>query len=174
MYMTGTSLRLYAQTLAAGHKNAWDVPAILMQKFPADRFMATTRLTFHGLQEGDRTGLLAMGSDYAGLTLTKTAGGLRLDYITCHHADEGAPAKALLLAREADSTMYLRVTVEQNAVCQFSYSTDGTHYKTAGSPFQAAPGRWIGAKLGIFCSDTMRSHDSGYADFDWFRVEPAK
>ena len=33
---------------------------------------------------------------------------------------------------------------------------------SAGPPFAARPGRWIGAKAGLF----------GTADFDWFRVEP--
>jgi beta-xylosidase len=174
MYMTGTSLRLYAQTLAKDHKNEWDVPAVLMQKFPADRFTATTKVTFHARHEGERTGFLVMGADYAGLSLTRTATGLRLDYFTCHKADEGAPEKLTTLSEAADSTMYLKVTVEKDATCRFSYSTDGSHYEQAGGPFHAVPGRWIGAKLGLYCSDTLRTNDSGCADFDWFRVTAVK
>jgi beta-xylosidase len=173
MYMTGTSLRLYAQTLAKDHKNLWDVPAVLMQKFPADRFTATTKVTFHARHQGERAGFLVMGADYAGLSLTRTAGGLRLDYFTCHQADEGAPEQLTTLSATADSTLYFRVTVDKDATCRFSYSTDGNRYQQAGAPFHAVPGRWIGAKLGLYCSGTLRTNDAGCADFDWFRIGAA-
>ena len=58
------------------------------------------------------------------------------------------------------------------AKCKFSYSLDGNTFTDAGTEFQAEVGRWIGAKMGIFCSRTTQTNDSGYADFDWFRVSP--
>lgn len=30
----------------------------------------------------------------------------------------------------------------------------------------------LGAKVGIFCTRETEINDSGYADFDWFRVGP--
>jgi hypothetical protein len=39
------------------------------------------------------------------------------------------------------------------------------------SEFRAEVGRWIGAKAGLFCTGETMINDSGYADFDWFRVE---
>jgi len=60
------------------------------------------------------------------------------------------------------NTPYLRVEVTPHAICRFSTSTDGKHFTRAGPPFAARPGKWIGAKVGLF----------GRADFDWFRVEP--
>jgi hypothetical protein len=67
--------------------------------------------------------------------------------------------------------MYLRVKVTKGYVCRFSYSTDGETFIDAGQEFVAEPGRWIGAKPGIFCTRETTINDSGYADFDWFRVE---
>jgi hypothetical protein len=36
--------------------------------------------------------------------------------------------------------------------------------------FQAEPGRWTGAKAGLFCSRNTAINDAGFADVDWFRV----
>jgi len=43
--------------------------------------------------------------------------------------------------------------------------------KNAGDEFIAAAGRWIGAKVGIFCKRKDQTNDAGYVDFDWFRIE---
>ena len=69
------------------------------------------------------------------------------------------------------STFYLRVKVTKNAVCNFSYSSDGTLFSPLGQPFAARKGKWIGAKLGLFAVRTGKTRETGYADFDWFRVE---
>lgn len=34
---------------------------------------------------------------------------------------------------------------------QFAYSTDGQTFHSLGDPFELHPGRWIGARLGLFC-----------------------
>ena len=36
---------------------------------------------------------------------------------------------------------------------------------------RARPGRWIGAKVGLFAVRTTPGGEYGYADYDWFRVE---
>ena len=53
----------------------------------------------------------------------------------------------------------------------FSYSVDGVKFTTIDVPFEAWEGKWIGSKVGIFCQRPKPLNDSGYADFDWFRVE---
>ena len=35
-------------------------------------------------------------------------------------------------------------------------------------------GRWVGAKIGLFCTRTNITNDAGFADIDWFRVEKAQ
>ena len=68
--------------------------------------------------------------------------------------------------------VYLRVTVEPEAKCTFSYSTDGKRFRELKTVFAAKPGRWIGAKVGLFAASRQPTNDKGYADFDWFRIEP--
>ena len=65
----------------------------------------------------------------------------------------------------------MRVAVTKGGVCVFSYSEDGSNFKTIGDKLIAKPGRWVGAKTGLFCTRTVKTNDSGYADIDWFRVE---
>ena len=63
------------------------------------------------------------------------------------------------------------VQVSAGAKCSFSYSEDGKQFAPAGDVFTALPGRWIGAKVGLFCTRTTVTNDAGFADIDWFRVE---
>lgn len=44
-------LRLYAGSLSKEFVNFWEVPNLLMQKFPAEEFTATTKLTFTAKQK---------------------------------------------------------------------------------------------------------------------------
>ncbi|MGB4540344.1 MAG: hypothetical protein WBI19_09420, partial [Prolixibacteraceae bacterium] len=39
-----------------------------------------------------------------------------------------------------------------------------------GPPFQAKPGKWIGAKAGIFALREGTTNDAGGAELDWFRI----
>jgi hypothetical protein len=91
-------------------------------------------------------------------------------YAKCERADKGNSETLSVLGAAPDSTVYLRVSVSRGAICAFSYSYDGRSFADVPGNFAAKPGRWIGAKLGIFCTGKEKSDDSGYADFDWFRV----
>ena len=167
-------LRLYAKTLPDSFKNYWDVPNILMQKFPADKFLITTKLTFHPLQNGDKTGLIIMGLDYAYLALSNRDGGVYLSYTTCKHASIGSAEESEEIKKLTDSSIYFKVKVDTGTVCNFSYSSDGNDFMEVEKPFTAQPGQWIGAKVGMFCTSINNAHDSGYTDFDWFRVDAVK
>ena len=68
--------------------------------------------------------------------------------------------------------VYFRVQVATGAVCRFSYSLDGKKFIEVYEAFTAEVGRWIGAKVGLFCTRTTQINDAGYADFDWFRFGP--
>ena len=65
----------------------------------------------------------------------------------------------------------MRVKVSAGAVCNFSVSADGIEFTPVGDTFQAKPGRWIGAKVGLFAAEAAPEVEAAYADFDWFRVE---
>ena len=175
-------LRLYAWQLLGEAKNLWDAPALLLQKFPAADFCATTKLTFYPMVKGERAGLAIMGMNYATLTIENNESGLTLNQITCLKADKGSPEKINASVPVTASSIFLRVEVRQSrtnnterinqpkAICSFSYSLDGKLYSPIGETFTAREGLWIGAKVGLYCSRPKVSNDSGYADVDWFRV----
>ena len=165
-------LRLYAQLLPKHFKNYWDVPNILSQKFPAEKFTTTTKLMFNPLSNGDKVGFIVMGASYAYLSLEKKEDGIYLAFTTCLHADKGKSEDYQEIKKVNSGTIYFRVAVDSNAACQFTYSFDGKNFVDAGKLFTAERGRWIGAKIGMFCTSKVKTNDSGYADFDWFRIEP--
>jgi beta-xylosidase len=164
-------LRLFNTLLPEDFHNFWDVPNLLLQKFPASEFTATTKVTFTPHADQEQTGLIIMGLDYSYLSVRKTPDGLVLSQTTCRDADKLGPEKQLASAAIAGNAVYLRVRVSKNAVSQFSYSMDGISFTPVGESFTARQGRWIGAKIGIFAVGPRRSGETGYADFDWFRVE---
>lgn len=168
-------LRLYSYKIPDDAKNYWDVPNLLLQKFPAESFTATTKLTFTSNAKllNENTGLIIMGMSYARLGLVSQKEGLALVYTVCNKAAEGKAETETIVTRiTGTQPVYLRVQVTTGANCQFSYSLDGQTFIKTGNEFQAEAGRWIGAKMGLYCTRTTQTNDSGYADFDWFRVEP--
>lgn len=166
-------LRLPCVPLPEDFANYGDVPNLLLQKIPAPRFTATTKVTFTPRAAGEKTGLIVSGLDYAYLAVTKRDNGLFATLATGLDVEKRNPEQEL--ARDipvAGNTFYLRVSVDEKALCQFSLSADGAKFAPVGPPFQAKPGRWIGAKVGIFATrSTKRNGETGYADFAWFRVE---
>jgi len=164
-------LRLFNVPLPEGHRNLWDVPNLLLQKFPAPEFTATTKLAFTPRTEGEKTGLVVMGADYAYVSVRNTSGGLVVSQTVCKDADKQGVEKESPAVPFKGGTLYLRVRVSAGAVCDFGYSADGKTFAPVGEPFKARQGRWIGAKLGLFAARTGATREYGYADFDWFRFE---
>ncbi|WP_299819700.1 glycoside hydrolase 43 family protein [uncultured Pontibacter sp.] len=171
---TKGQLRLFTDQMPEGAKNIWDVPNLLLQKFPAEEFTVTTKLKFtpNPKLQNERTGLLVMGEDYAYIGLVSKSDGLYLTYNTVTAAHKGSPEKEELLGKLNSTEVYFRVQVSKGGKCQFSYSEDGTAFKSINYTFTAQPGRWIGAKVGLFATRQDKINDSGFADFDWFRVTP--
>ena len=164
-------LRLLDVPLPNDVKNFWDVPNLLLQKFPAPSFTVSTKVTFTARNDGEKTGLVVMGLDYSYLSVQKKQDGLYISQTICQNADKGSPEKETSGAKLDGSTFWLRVRVQENAVCGFSFSTNGKTYVPLGQPFNARQGRWIGAKVGIFAVGKGAASEMGYADYDWFRVE---
>jgi beta-xylosidase len=166
------SLRLYSDKLPEGAKNIWDAPNVLLQKFPADEFMVTTKLTFtpNPRLENEKVALTVMGFSYADIGIRSKKDGLYLVYGSCKNALKGTAEDEKTLTKLSTPTVYLRVKVTAGAKCNFSYSNDGKTFTDAGETLQAEVGRWIGAKVGLYCTRETQTNDSGFADVDWFRV----
>ena len=180
-------VRLYSYPVVKDYKNLWNVANLLLQKTPARNFTATMKLTFKptGKYTGERTGLVVMGLDYAGFILENTANGLVLSQVECPEAEAGTPERVNASVSLSDPTVYLRVKFSADGrkiaesdgghdlvvMCNFSYSLNGKSFKKLGTPFQAREGKWIGAKIGTFCTrPAIKTNDGGWVDIDWFRV----
>ena len=104
-------VRLYSYPVVADYKNLWDVANLLLQKTPSDNFTATMKLTFmpNPKLKGERTGLVVMGRDYAGLILENTDKGLVLSQIECKKADKGEAEQVNSSVGLTQNTVYLKV-----------------------------------------------------------------
>jgi beta-xylosidase len=170
------ALRLFSDK-ADSAKNLWGYPNVLLQKFPADEFMVTTKMTFTPNErlENEKAGLVIMGFSYASLALKSSKDkNVNLVYTLCKDAEKGKTETEKVITKMSSSTVYFRVKVTNGGKCRFSYSLDGNNFTDVGDEFTAEVGRWIGAKVGLFCTRQTQINDSGFADFDWFRVEPVK
>ena len=166
-------LTLFSVPIPENYKNLWDVPNLLLQKFPSDKFTSTVKFSFKPDERfvGERAGLLVMGMDYAMLSIEKTKEGFTISQDECIGADKGKTEvkNETISARQSD--VFFRVNVGTEAMCSFSYSLDGKKFIKIGKPFKAREGKWIGAKMGVFCSRPISNNDGGRMEIDWFRID---
>ena len=170
-FPSGGKLRLFSAQPPDSFKTYWDLPNLLMQKFPNDEFTVTTKLSFHPRWDGERAGLIVMGMNYGHIELVKKADGVYISTAICSDADKGKPETIQDGPKINSADIYFRIIVTRDAKCKMSYSEDGISFYDMPNSFTARPGRWIGAKVGLFCIRTNKTNDSGFADVDWFRVE---
>lgn len=166
------SFRL-AAVPAPGPDSLYLAPNLLLQKLPAPAFVATTSLNV-SLSPGDEAGLIVFGDDYAWIGLQRKSDGLWLVEAINRGASSHGAERYLAVSRAETANVVLRLTVAEGAKCRFASSYDGKTFTPFGEEFTAKPGRWVGAKVGIFAA-TLAGYPSsaaGHADFDWFRVNP--
>lgn len=175
--------RIYGHELSPHFKNFWEVPNLLMQKFPAEEFTATAKLKVSAKDDGQLSGLIIMGWDYSWIGVEKQGEKFLLKQAVCKDAEQGNLEQVSTLAvldpsrkfeaglfLNYEREIYIRVHVDKGAYCRFSYSLDGKKFTEAGTLFKARQGKWIGAKVGMF-SVTPHGKERGWVDVDWFRVE---
>ncbi len=166
------SLRMYSVHQPDSIKNLWNLPNIIGQKLPAEEFTATVKIQFYPKFKFERFGLILFGSDYAYISAEKGDDGI---YIICREnigADKGKKEIENSIALVKGNEFYLQMKMEKGGICHFGFSDNGERFTTIARSFTAKPGRWVGAKLGLFCLRNNISNDAGYTDVDWFRLEP--
>lgn len=169
------ALRLYTQQdpLLQGNQNMWATPSLLLQKLPAESFTVETQLHARGGVDGDRSGLVLYGLNYAWLGLRHADGKLQLVYATCTKAEANCKEQVVAAIDIKRPDVTLRMTMKPGAVAAFAYSTDDKHFIVVGEPFVASMGRWVGAQMGLFSvgSQAVRGKED-FVDVDYFRVTP--
>jgi len=166
--------RLNCIPKTAGQTNLWNVPNLLLQKFPAEEFMVTAKLNFNHHFDGEEVGLVVMGENYQYISLKQIGDRLIVRLVHCESAGKGCAEKVLSQQEFSGDTVFFRVKVSTGTVCRFSFSADGKKFTEQGGDFQAVPGRWIGAKAGLFALREGLINDAGNADIDWFRIQKLK
>jgi beta-xylosidase len=164
-------LRLPCAAAPRDAKNLWDIGSLLLQKFPAPAFTATTKLTFTALNDGERAGLVVFGQDYASFAIKRRGTELALVQVITKGASSGTAEREAGAVRLRGTTAWLRTRVQSGGRCDFAFSEDGTNFTPVGEAFTAQAGRWVGAKIGLFAQRGEPGREVGYADFDWFRIE---
>ena len=183
-----SKLRLFSHN-TPGTERLYDMPNILLQKFPAHDFTATAKVKFSPrvnngrMQPGELAGLIVMGYNYGTIALESREDGVYLVNIDCEKANKGGKeVKGESVKIDGDKELYLRVQVkytgakkprekaDYTAEATFFYSLDGKKFTRFGNPLNVREGHWIGAKVGLFCVRPWHSNDSGWLDVDWFRV----
>ena len=164
-------LRLFSDQLPENASNYYQVPHLLLQKFPARSFTVDTKMTFKPSDKklGERAGLIIMGRSYASLALEDREDGLYLVFNISDDAQYGAPEVEHFAEKMATNTIHLRTSISDEGLATFSYSTNGRRFKKIDTPYPVIRGHWIGAKVGLFNVRQKTTNDSGYADFDYFR-----
>jgi beta-xylosidase len=162
-------LRLNAVPIPDAASNLWNTSNLILQKLPTQEFTVTTKMDFSKLAVGEKAGLIIFGMDYSYLAIEKTVSGYRLINVSCKNAHNGGTESLADNIEYASDSIILKVKVSKDAVCRFSYSNDGKEFIELGEAFTAREGRWVGAKVGLFCFSKNALQKSGYADFDWLR-----
>lgn len=174
-------VRVYGHFLSEDFVNFWEVPNLLTQKFPSETFTATAKVRVSSRHDGQQSGLIIMGRDYARLSVEKEGNDFDISLITCKDAEDGnketvTPVGKIPVhqynagAKEVyDCDVWLRVNVK-NGLCSFSYSTDGKKFTPVKQTFNAREGKWIGARIGFFSVQPSTQTDRGWLDIDSFSI----
>lgn len=184
-----SKLRLFSNALPESAKTIYDLPNLLLQKFPARNFTATAKVQFFPrkkdgkIMDGERAGIVVMGYNFGTLSLMSRNDGVYLVQTECYKANKGGEESEVEAIKVDDGKeMYLRMRLDYTgpkvpkqkpdytAEATFYYSFDGKKFTKIGRPVRVDVGHWIGAKFGMYCSRSWTSNDSGWLDIDWFRV----
>ena len=183
-----SQLRLFSQKTTDSGR-LYDSSNLLLQKFPAENFTATTKVEFlprinNGkIMPGERAGLVIAGYNLGAIQLVSREDGIYLSEIESLRSNKGGKEiETTSLKLDENKPIYLRVEVKmtgeknpskkEDYKCEaiFSYSFDGKKFTSFGNPLQVTEGHWIGAKVGLFCVRDWESNDSGWLNVDWFRI----
>lgn len=143
----------------------------LTQKLMGYHSVATAKLDFTGMKDGDRAGLECIGNKHVGLgVLVNTVEG-RLNPVLYIETDGKTESKKALYNKGTDC-VWLRL--DANATDNrftFSYSLDGETFNQVGEPFEMSDGDWKGVRTGIYSYTFGDPETAGTPLFDEFIYE---
>ena len=146
-----------------------DICNLLLQKWPAPEFTITASLHVEELAEGDVAGMVSLGGCYTAVAVQKLGGRLMLQQRTGNWEKDDEVREDLGEIQGDD--VYFRMTVKKETDISFEVGYDEVHFTSCGRETQAAPGRWVGVKAGLFA---INEHGSkgGKLKVDYFVFKP--
>lgn len=170
------------------YNGLWNAQNLLLQKLPAeiDSLCATTKLHFVSKSDGDAAGMVVMGLDYARSAVRRCGEEAVVELVICHNADKGDSEQRYEICRlpmKSDNIgahpgshldIWFRAIDHGRGLFTFQYSPDGLNYydmRHTKAYFAAREGKWIGAKIGLYCISEQPTSRRAWIDVDWFRVD---
>ncbi len=175
--LTGHGIKLMALDKAVDTSIA-DVPNLLLQKWAAPQFSAVTEMSADSLDEGDIAGMVSLGVEYGAVALRLRNGEKEVAAISGTQTFKNEKAysddKITVLEKLAGNVdkIFFRNRVESLPMIEkdvtrnriyLDYSVDGVNYKNVLS-YEAAAGRWVGVKNGIFACHENNGAGSAKTD----------
>ncbi len=171
-------LRLYAQGWDKNYKNMWLYPAQLLQKLPAPEFIVQTTIEIPEGAGEFTAGLTMFCEDYAwvGFSNLPGTGEVEVTLGGCHGARKGCTERIRPQKKLKTAEVTLRMIVTEGGTTVLSYLDDSGRFRSIGELFQARPGRWIGAKVGLFVRTEDADHveQTNFVDVKEFKLFPAQ
>ena len=155
--------RIYAQ-YAKGFEWARNT---LTQKVSGPYSTGTVRLDLAGLKEGDFAGNGIMGRTMYQFGVRKKADGYWIEM------REGTREVETVVdsLRFAQSEIYLRTEITKEGSILFHYGTDGRKFQRFGREGVSNFWGFLGIRHALCCYNVVEGVPTGYADFDFFRLE---
>jgi beta-xylosidase len=169
-----------ASVPAPSTQSLWMATNLLMQKFPAPGFQAIVSVSLPAdAPPGSQAGLMVFGYDYGWIGVRVAADGSHeLVQALNRRADKGGTEVITdAMTWKPGRAVRLGVKVAANLSCTFSF--DGSEPQDTpapaklGQPFTASSSKWVGAKVGLFCTSAPDSSPAvTHARFEHFVLSP--
>jgi beta-xylosidase len=148
---------------ATDSPNLATMPNLLLQKFPASAFSVDATVALDGSATGVEAGLIVIGKTHAAVALAKHADGHEVRFLVNGDVVERHDVRS--------DSIRLIVEIADGGRCAFSFTDPAKGVLRIGEAFQATPGHWIGAKVGIYArGDATATPTANHADFSDFTL----
>ncbi len=143
-----------------------DVPQLLMQKVCYKNFAVTCKCKLDLREDGDETGFVVFGNEYAYVCVVRSGG---QNFLEIRKGTRGGEEDETLCRSQPydDNYVTFRISAkyEERHKLAFRFTFGGSAFT---HKFYACKGRWIGAKIGVYARSSAQS--KGSATYKFFRV----
>jgi beta-xylosidase len=164
-------LRMFSVYQPDSIRTLWNTPNVLGQKTPADSFSAQVIFTFNPRHIGERFGLVLFGTAYAGVSVVNTAAGLVIECRENTSAEKGGIDRLIESSPVTGSDLTFHLRMKAGGKYLLGYTAANSKVDWFDKEFTASPGKWVGARIGLYMFRNNITNDAGYVDVDAFRID---